>query len=364
MARWGNGGIISKLFGANRPRGAVVPFDTPMLRMARVCDDERDGLIAILRDFANNGAAYIVPWTSLPLMTTMTSCDLALHEGIGESKSTTPAQVRTVVSELALSGILGPEAKDRETGRVQAERTQLADLELVLILHLLSSCGAGLTGLTAGSIRSGATETKAAIGAAATTLGVRRQDIYQRASELAKLLLPVGLIGAEGAIQHGWLRILHNEIHAFGQGGASHSPKATPPDANAALAVIFKSATATAQLSGAIISMIDYAVLDIGATIRRWNTEQSVLRQTVDQLSELLDEWLPLMQAIRDALNEPPDHMVAQLNAIRALLPRTPASNRLDNNDVSADRIGSDAVSQVLTSKLSPICNMLSALRS
>jgi hypothetical protein len=297
-------------------------------------------------------------------MTTMTSRDLALHEGIGESKSTTPAQVRTVVSELALSGILGPEAKDRETGRVQAERTQLADLELVLILHLLSSCGAGLAGLTAGSIRSEATETRAAIGAAATTLGVRRQDIYQRASELAKLLLPVGLIGAEGAIQHGWLRILHNEIHAFGQGGASHSPRATPPDANAALAAIFKSATATAQLSGAVISMIDYAILDIGATIRRWNTEQSVLRQTVDQLSELLDEWLPLMQAIRDALNEPPDHMVAQLNAIRALLPRTPASNTSDNNDVSADRIGSEAVSQVLTSKLSPIYKMLSALRS
>ena len=150
MARWANGGIISKLFGPNRPRGAVVPFDTPMLRMARVCDDERDGLIAILRDFANNGAAYIVPWTSLPLMTTMTNRDLALHEGISESKSTTPAQVRAVVSELALSGILGPEAKDRETGRVQAERTQLADLELVLILHLLSSCGAGLAGMTAG----------------------------------------------------------------------------------------------------------------------------------------------------------------------------------------------------------------------
>jgi hypothetical protein len=364
MARWRNGCIISKLFGPNRPRGALVPFDTPMLRMARVCDDERDGLIAILRDFANNGAAYVVPWTSLPLMTAMTRSDLALHKGISESRSTTPEQVRTVVSELALAGILGSEAKDRETGRVQTERTQLADIELVLILHLLSSCGADLAGLTAGSIRSGATETKAAIGAAATAVGVRRQDIHQRTSELAKLLLPVGLIGGEGAIQHGWLRILHNEIYAFGQGRASNSPETIPPDANAALAAIFKAATATVQLSGAVISMIDYAVLDISATIRRWNTEQSVLRQTIDQLSELLDEWLPLMQAIRDALKEPPDHLVARLNAIRALLPRTLASDRSVNKDLIAARTGSEAVSQALTSKLSPICKVFCTLRS
>jgi hypothetical protein len=53
-------GIIGKWLGSPRPRGAIVPFEAPQLRMARVCDDERDGLIAILRDFANNGTAYIV----------------------------------------------------------------------------------------------------------------------------------------------------------------------------------------------------------------------------------------------------------------------------------------------------------------
>src|ERR1700760_721473 len=86
LARWGHGGVFGNWLGGHRPRGAAVPFEAPALQMARVCDDERDGLIAILRDFANNGAAYIVPWTSLPLMVPMTKHDSVLHKGVGERK--------------------------------------------------------------------------------------------------------------------------------------------------------------------------------------------------------------------------------------------------------------------------------------
>ena len=42
-------------FAQHRPRTAAVPFEAAALRMARVCEDERDGLVAVLRDFANSG---------------------------------------------------------------------------------------------------------------------------------------------------------------------------------------------------------------------------------------------------------------------------------------------------------------------
>src|SRR5277367_1615874 len=112
-------GILRNWFRQRRPRGAAVPFEAPALHMARICDDERDGLIAILRDFANNGTAYIVPWASLPLMAPMTEHDLALHAAVSETRASTPAQVRAVVSDLALSGTLGPEARTREQERTQ-----------------------------------------------------------------------------------------------------------------------------------------------------------------------------------------------------------------------------------------------------
>src|SRR5690348_6808165 len=176
--------IFRKWFRQRRPRGAAVPFEAPALRMARVCDDERDGLIAILRDFANNGTAYIVPWASLPLVASLTDHDMALHTAVREHRATTPAQVRAVISRLALAGALGPEAKAREGERARIEQSGLADVELVLILHLLDSSGADLAKLMADPARWRDTEAKSAVAATAIAVGVKRQDIYCRIGEL------------------------------------------------------------------------------------------------------------------------------------------------------------------------------------
>jgi hypothetical protein len=220
-------GIVRKWFGQRRPRGAAVPFEAPALRMARVCDDERDGMIAILRDFANNGSAYIVPWSSLPLMAPMTDHDKALHTAVGEVKAATPAQVRAVVHDLALSGALGEEARTRETS---TEFSVLADVELVLFLHLLDSCGANLATLMVNRARWRDADAKSAITAAAAKLGLRRQELHHRIAEFARLLVPLGLVAAGGAIRAGWLRALHNDIEGFGQSNANLPP---PPSSEA-----------------------------------------------------------------------------------------------------------------------------------
>src|ERR1700759_2337936 len=93
MGRWFSNGMLHDWFARHARRGAVVPFQAPALRMARVCEDERDGLIAVLRDFADNGAAYIVPWKTLPLMAAMSDHDMAIHGAISDSKASSPAQV-------------------------------------------------------------------------------------------------------------------------------------------------------------------------------------------------------------------------------------------------------------------------------
>ena len=359
MARWLGSGIIRNWFAQHRPRGAAVPFEAPALQMARVCDDERDGLIAILRDFANNGTAYIVPWTSLPLMASMTEHDIALHQAVGEAQASTPAQVRAVVSTLALSGSLGPEAKAREGERTQTDQTKLADVELVLMLHLLDQSGADLAILVADPARWRDRDAKVAVVAVAAAVGVRRQDIYQRVAQFAKVLAPVGLMTTEGAIQSGWLRVLHDEIEDFGQSVAT-SVAAGSPDVGAHLAAIAESAGRTAQLAGLVLDMLDYAVLDIGSTIRRWNTELPVLRQAIDRLSLMLDEWPALMKSVHDALRGPPDEAPARLRVLRSMLPRVPEA------DPSSGNHGMDgqSVSTVLCARLSTIWSMVRASRS
>ena len=356
-------GIIRNWFAQHRPRSAAVPFEAPALRMVRVCEDERDGLIAILRDFANNGTAYIVPWTSLPLMAAMTDHDLALHEAVNETKATTPTLVRAVVSKLALSGALGPEAKVREGERTRADRGRLADVELVLVLYLLESSGADLGTLMAERARWHHTDAKSAVAAAATALGVKRQDIYPRIGELSTLLAPVGFAATQGSIQPGWLRVLHDEIDGFGQNMAAAS-RSGSPDVSAHLTAIAEAARRTAELSGVVLAMLDYAVLDIGGTIRRWNTELSVLRQAIERLSLMLDEWPSLMKTARDALRGPPDEVLAQLRVLHSMLPRMPDAEPSGGDHAPDGHAGSPSVSDVLGARLSGIWSMLCASRS
>lgn len=348
-------GIIRKWFGQRRPRGAAVPFEAPALRMARVCDDERDGMIAILRDFANNGSSYIVPWSSLPLMAPMTEHDKALHTAVGEVKAATPAQVRAVVHELALSGALGEEAAIRETQHASTEHSAIADVELVLILHLLDSCGSNLATLMVNRARWRDADAKSAIAAAAAKIGVRRQELHRRIAEFARLLAPMGLVAVGGAIRAGWLRALHNEIACFGQSIAKLPP---PPsaDANDYLAAILATSDRAAVLSGLVINMLDYAVLDIAGTVGRWDQECPVLSGAIERLSLMLDEWPSLMKSVKDALRGPPDDVAKQLRILCAMLPRVP-----EPEPGTADPSGGTSVSAVLAVRLSTICSMLPA---
>jgi hypothetical protein len=359
--RWIGTGIIRKWFTEHRRRGATVPFEAPALRMAQVCDDERDGLIAVLHDFANNGTTYIVPWTSLPLMASLTAHDMALHKAIGESKATTPALVRAVVSRLALSGALGSEAKARETERSRAYQTKLGEVELILILHLLDSCGADLTTLMADPGHWRDTDAKAAVAAAAKAVALKRQHIYQRIAEFAKLLAPVGLVATDGAIQSGWLRVLHNEIEGFGQSVAV-ADQPDLPNVSGYLAAIAASAQRAAELSGIVLSMIDYAVLDIGGTMRRWDAEPQILKQTIDRLSLMLDEWPSLMKWVHDAQRGPPDELIAQLRALHSVLPRLPSAIAASDH-ASVDQSGSRSVSRLLGARLAKIWSVLHGSR-
>jgi hypothetical protein len=360
--RWLGTGIIHKWFTSQRRRGATLPFEAPALRMAQVCDDQRDGLVAVLHDFANNGSTYIVPWTSLPLMASMTTHDVALHKAIGESKAYTPAQVRAVVSRLALSGALGPEAKARENERTRADQP-LAEVELILLLHLLDSCGADLATLMAEPGHWHDTDAKAAVAAAAKAVALKRQHIYRRIAEFATLLAPVGLVATERAIQSGWLRVLHDEIEGFGQSVATiDQPESA--DVSAYLAAIAESAQRTAQLSGMVLGIIDYAVLDIGGTMRRWNAELRILRQTIDRLSLMLDEWPALMKWVHDAQRGPPNELIAQLRSLHSVLPRLANADPSGADRASNDHSDAPSVTRVLGVRLATIWSMLRTSRS
>ena len=207
------------------------------------------------------------------------------------------------------------------------------------------------------------TDAKSAVAAAATSLGVKRQDIYPRIGEFSTLLAPVGFVATQGPIQPGWLRVLHDEIGGFGQNMATAS-RSGSPDVSAHLTAIAEAARRTAEVSGVVLAMLDYAVLDIGGTMRRWNTELPVLRQAIERLSLMLDEWPSLMKIARDALRGQPDEVLTQLRVLRSMLPRMPDAELSGGDQVSDGHADAASVSDVLGARLSGIWSMLCASRS
>src|SRR5262249_25858282 len=201
--------------------------------------------------------------------------------------------------------------------------------ETILIVHLLTGCDAGTAQRSATPAYWNDADAKAAVIAAAGAAGASRREIYRRIGEFTRLLVPVGLGCAHG-VASGWLRVLRDEVASFGQtlAAGAHAKSA---DVGPFVTCIADAAMRTARLSGIVFEMLDYAVLDIVATIRRWDSEAPVLRQSIEQLSLMLDEWPALMKMTRDALRAPPEAVAAQLSMLRSTLP--PVSVATDGDD-------------------------------
>ena len=101
--------------------------------------------------------------------------------------------------------------------------------------------------------------------------------------------------------------------------------------------------------------MIDYAILDIATTIRRWKQELSVLRQVIDRLSWLLDGWPDVMKTAHDILRDRSGDMANDLRTLQAMLPQTPAL------DAPPRDHGSERIANVLATKLSIIWSGIAA---
>ncbi len=89
-----------------------------------------------------------------------------------------------------------------------------------------------------------------------------------------------------------------------------------------------------------------------------------MLRQAIERLSMMLDEWPSLMKMARDARRGTTDGAIEQLRILRSMLPRLADSAASVEDAAAAHDAGSAPVSAALAERLSTICSMLCASRS
>ncbi len=319
---WLVGGLVRSVLTRRKARSAAVPFESGPLRMARVAEDERHGMVAVLRDFAGSCARFTVPWADLPDTVPMSERDAVLHKVVNETKAVTPAAMRAAVAQVALAGLFGPEAKAQAAAEAQSDGQRERELHAVLIFHLLDASQTDVRALV--ETPSGR-HAKTAVNDAASALGIRRSDIFVRTGELAKRLLPVGFAAGTGPLAAGWLRVVHREVAELNQRLNTRLADADAelvPDLRAAMEV----SAATVRASAHLLGLIDGAVLGIGATVRQWETAQPALTHMIDKLSDILDEWGGLIPEAQDALRAPAGELAPRLRRLRALLPAPPAA--------------------------------------
>ena len=324
MLHVGLGGLIDRgrQFLQRTVQAATVPFETPALRFARVREDERHHLVALLRDFADNGSVLVVPWDALPQVVAMSARDAALHTAIAEAKAVTPDAIRSVMTSLAASGALGAEAQARQAAKAHAESRRQTDMQAILLFHLLRASGADLAPLLADPTGSSAAARRE-VRRAAASLRIGRREIYRRAVDLTRIVLPIGSPANIGPPRPGWLRLLSNDVSAFGAKARAHGASALP-EAAYHLHALANEVSSVIDVSHSVLHAIDGALEDIRATIRGGDAEFLLIRRAIDRLSWTLDGWPSIVDTGREILAGPAGEAVDRLLLLRRLLPSMP----------------------------------------
>ena len=286
-------------------RGAVVPFEAPVLFAARVRADDRRGLVMLLSNFAENGSVYVVPWREAPRVLAVSGSDKLLHGAIGEARASTPQAVRSVVRRI--------------TGRVdaEAEQTLVQAIQTRLLGSTLRDLGLDLA-LLGGNGHD--VRVAALLRMAAARIGPAAVDLLRRTEALAGDLLPLGLPGTVGP-----MRQLHLDVVAFERHlrrrGETASAEARPYYRSMMLA-----AADAIDSSQAWLSVVDRAVAGLGASPAGWAEERRRIRDGVDRLAWILDGWEPMLDRYAAYL-ERRDQVFheRELALVAALAPLLPA---------------------------------------
>lgn len=303
---------------AAEQRGASVPFEGPDLLGAKVRPDRQHDLVALLHDFAGNGATYVLPWPIVPETLAMSAPDRALHTEIWRLRAATPAAVEGAVRGVAASGAAGAEARGLEEARRQHEEERRTEILGRFASRLFQGLGLGRHALEACAGR------RAQFEAACARHEIHPDALIGTLEECATLILPVGLAQRSGHALAGPQRVLAGEVARFARHLQLRAKKSR--DEAARYASVEASARQAAEQAGKLLRRIDGIVHALLPTIAKWSAARSALAADVDGLGWVLDGWEDALAYHVGALATPPTAAARKATVLASIAPRQPAA--------------------------------------
>ena len=314
-------------------RGAAAPFTTPTLSSARVRLDDRPNLVLLTPGFSGTGSVYVLPWTAIPDLFTMTVHDRALYEQILKNKATTPSAIRREMLHVMASGLAGPEAKISARRALEADMAYETEIKAVLLVSLLFSLDVDVADLVGLDFSKSDVigQSKSKLAAAVRPLGVDPDTAYERVERLADELIFIGLPAFGNP---GRLRVLLDQVEAFRRTMRQKYERATGE-----IAEFHRFAEETAAKTIALVretlSLLDALLADLPEIVRHWDSRLPQIRKWSSRLSWLLDGWDYVLGFAKGMDNWSLEEFWTNIETLTRLLPMIPRGEASDEADLS-----------------------------
>ncbi len=303
-------------------RGLAIPFTTPKLSLARVRRNRRDVQELLIPYFADAPGTYVVPWSTLPEMMSLTLHDRQLHEELSKLDAFTPNGVRWVCLKVGAQGLAGPDVAESCRRRLASEAGQQLVANYSLIQRVYEHVGFDATQLTPQSLQTdwGRKQTKSAFEAMAKKLHTTPDALYANLSEQSTVLAQVGL--AEAA-QPGRLRQVAADVTGFASSVWGWVAQ-TVDERRYLGKIVGGVAEQTAAVADGLLGEIDVLLADIGQLMSNWAANSRALEERIDRLCWLLDCWDMLVVIWRTAADGQEVDRALAVEEIHRALPAVP----------------------------------------
>lgn len=301
-----------------RQNAFSVPFESPNLLGTRVREDPRDGLVALLRDFSQNGATYVVPWKKIPGSMRMNGFDGALHSRIGQLRVLTPGAIQRAKDEVVAAGFAGTDAQRDELQRRTKEETRQSAIIALLTAWALKEIGIPPDALDKGSV------SRERLEEACRERGLAPDLLIKSLKECGITVLPVGIAGILGGALEGPMRVIAEQLKALVEHLEGRA--AANPSDRSHLSRTKDSAAIAAEVASRKIAEIDRVLQPIVPTLASWQALRAQLSIRIVDLQLALDGWGHVL-AFHAGVIDPPSGTTASRAEILASIAPTPASS-------------------------------------
>lgn len=304
-------------------RGTVVPFTTPVLSQARVRRDSRDRLEILLPGFSASQGVYVVSWSGLPQLISMTVHDRMLHKEVEASKATNPLNIREAALRVARTGIGGQNLAAAARKALQEARDEAHLANLMLLVKVVQFVRKTDQVTVRDMIgEKGQLAARDALVELARQVDKPAQEVFRNAAELSALLSPIGV---EGSPKKGRIGKIFDDMQPFHQSVEDWASEQLSDRARYAKFTA-DTISLTLDISSDLMTDINKWAKAPHRILADWENQGSQMKTLIEKLIWLCDGWDYVMTVWNDAEGKTVSEVNDALEEIVRIIPMVPVT--------------------------------------